>query len=143
MPYLDTDRDMFRAFREMDRDGPIHMLNLVRLRDAAIYPDESGHGPATGAEAYAAYGRESAPIMEKVGGKVVWRGAMELMLIGPDDEEQWDHCFIVEYPSVDAFVAMVKDPDFQKAVIHRIAAVADSRLVRPKPQPVGANFADA
>ncbi|WP_121062101.1 DUF1330 domain-containing protein [Chachezhania antarctica] len=143
MPHLDTTREKFRAFRAFQRDGPINMLNLVRLRDQAIYPDDIGHGPVTGAEAYAAYGRESAPIMEKVGGRVVWRAAMELMLIGPDDDEQWDHMFIVEYPSVDAFVAMVKDPDYQNAVIHRIAAVADSRLVRTRPLSAGANFADA
>ncbi|WP_158964707.1 DUF1330 domain-containing protein [Chachezhania sediminis] len=142
MPHLDTTREKFRAFRDMDREGPVQMLNLVLLREVAEYPADSGHGPATGAEAYAAYGRHSAPVMERVGGRIVWRGAFELMLIGPDTGEAWDHCFIAEYPSVDAFVAMVKDPDYQKAVIHRKAAVADSRLIRTRPLATGGNFAD-
>ena len=129
--YLDPERAVFGQFRSMQRDGPVHMLNLVRLREQAIYPDGRA---ATGAEAYAAYGRESALVFHRVGGRIVWRGSFELMLIGPQDAEQWDLCFIAEYPSAAAFVEMVKDPDYQKAVVHRQAAVADSRLIRTFPR---------
>ncbi len=126
----------FRAFREDDRPGPIHMLNLVKLRDRAIYDDGR---EATGAEAYAAYGRESAPVFDRLGGRIVWRGRMEHMLIGPA-EEAWDLCFIAEYPSVAAFAEMIKDPEYRRAMVHRQAAVADSRLVRMAPQDPGAGF---
>ena len=61
------------------------------------------------------------------------------MLIGPQ-AEQWDLCFIAEYPSVDAFVAMIKDPEYREAMVHRQAAVKDSRLIRMEPQGEGANF---
>jgi hypothetical protein len=54
--YVDPTKEAFAAFRANDRPGPIHMLNLVRLRDQATYPDGR---EVTGAEAYAAYGRES------------------------------------------------------------------------------------
>ena len=64
----------------MTGPGPIHMLNLVRLRAQAAYPDGR---KATGAEAYAAYGRESGPVFERLGGRIVWQGRFELMLIGP------------------------------------------------------------
>jgi uncharacterized protein (DUF1330 family) len=63
------------------------------------------------------------------------------MLIGPE-AEAWDIAFIAEYPSVDAFVAMVRDPVYREAVKHRQAAVADSRLVRMKPLPSGAGFGE-
>ena len=43
------------------------------------------------------------PVFERLGGRLVWQGRFELMLIGPA-EERWDHCFIAEYPSVSAFV---------------------------------------
>ena len=102
------------------------MLNLVRFRAKAEYADGRD---ATGAEAYAAYGRESGPIFRGLGGKIIWSGDFRLMLIGPE-EEQWDACFIAEYPNADAFVSMVKNPDYQKAVIHRQAAVHTSRLIR-------------
>ena len=41
---------------------------------------------------------------------------------------------------LEAFVSMVKNPDYQKAVIHRQAAVRDSRLVRLSPKPAGDGF---
>jgi hypothetical protein len=56
------------------------MLNLVRLRDVAAYPDGRN---VSGAEAYAAYGRESAPVFLRLGGRIVWRGQFEHMLIDP------------------------------------------------------------
>jgi uncharacterized protein (DUF1330 family) len=64
------------------------------------------------------------------------------MLIGPADGENWDHVFIAEYPSVEAFVEMVRDPIYREAVKHRQAAVADSRLIRLKPLPPGRGFGE-
>lgn len=136
--YVDPTRETFGAFRRIERDGPVHMLNLVRLRDAAVYPDGR---QATGAEAYAAYGRESGPVFRRLGGRIIWTGSFELMLIGPE-AERWDRCFIAEYPSAAAFVEMVKDPEYQNAVVHRQAAVLDSRLVRLNPGAPGAGFGE-
>jgi uncharacterized protein (DUF1330 family) len=51
-------------------------------------------------------------------------------------------CFVAEYPSADAFIAMLRDPEYRAAVIHRQAAVADSRLVRLRPQTAGAAFGE-
>lgn len=132
------DKARFEAFKGIERDGPIHMLNLVRLRDHAVYEDGR---QATGAEAYAAYGRESKPVLDRVGGRIVWRGGMELMLIGPQDEV-WDLCFIAEYPSGQAFIDMIYDPEYRKAMVHRQAGCLDSRLVRMAPLDVGGNFAE-
>jgi uncharacterized protein (DUF1330 family) len=136
--YIDPTKETFASFRESDRPGPIHMLNLVKLRERAAYPDGRS---ATGAEAYAAYGRESGPVFTRLGGKVAWQGRFELMLIGPSDEH-WDHCFIAEYPDVAAFVEMIRDPVYREAVKHRQAAVADSRLIRLKPLAAGKTFGE-
>jgi uncharacterized protein (DUF1330 family) len=127
--YVDPIRARFGEFRGLAEEGPIHMLNLVRFRDRAAYPDGR---EASGEEAYAAYGRESGPIFRSVGGRIAWAGDFRLMLIGPQ-EESWDRCFIAEYPSGEAFVTMVKDPAYQSAVIHRQAAVLTSRLIRFNP----------
>ena len=134
--YIDPSKEAFASFRANDRAGPIHMLNLVRFRDKAAYPDGR---EATGAEAYAAYGRESYPVFSRLGGRIVWRGSFELTLIGPTDEK-WDECFIAEYPSVAAFVEMIRDPVYREAVKHRQAAVLDSRLIRLAPAETGAGF---
>jgi len=134
--FIDPTREAFAAFRTADRAGPIHMLNLVRLRERAAYPDGRS---ASGAEAYAAYGRESLPIFSRLGGSIVWRGRFEMTLIGPADE-RWDLCFIAQYPNVAAFVEMIRDPVYREAVRHRQAAVADSRLIRLQPGAAGIGF---
>jgi len=136
--HVDPTRPQFAAFREVPRDGVIHMLNLVRFRDRAAYPDGR---EATGAEAYRAYARESAPVFRRVGGRQFWLGRFEHMLIGPEDE-RWDAVFIAEYPSTAAFVEMVRDPVYREAVKHRQAAVATSRLIRLEPRPSGAGFGE-
>jgi uncharacterized protein (DUF1330 family) len=136
--YIDPTKETFAAFRENDRRGPIHMLNLVRLNAQAKYPDGR---EASGAEAYASYGRESGPVFTRLGGRIVWQGKFELMLIGPGTE-RWDLCFIAEYPSVGAFVEMIRDPVYREAVKHRQAAVEDSRLIRLAPLAAGKNFGE-
>ena len=137
--HVDPTKETFAAFRENDRLGSIHMLNLIRFRERAAYSDMRN---ATGADAYAAYGRGSYPVFSRLGGRIVWRGRFELMLIGPSDE-RWDECFIAEYPSVVAFVAMLRDPIYREAVKHRQAAVLDSRLIRLEPSKVGTGFGSA
>ena len=134
--YIDPTKETFGIFRNNDRPGPIQMLNLVRFRDRAEYPDGRA---LSGAEAYAAYGKESGPVFARLGGTIVWRGNFELMLIGPETEN-WDECFIAQYPSVAAFVEMVRDPVYREGVKHRQAAVADSRLVKLAPSDSGAGF---
>lgn len=137
MPHTSFTREGFAEFRANDRPGPIHMLNLVLLRDKAVYEDGQ---EVSGAEAYAAYGRLSEPVLARVGGRIVWRGMMEQMLIGPQDKS-WDLCFIAEYPRPESFAEMLKDPEYREAMAHRQAAVLDSRLIRMAPLPVGEGFA--
>jgi len=139
--YVDPTREAFRTFRSLPSRGPIHMLNLVRLWETARYPaGHTLHGQSlTGLEAYQSYGRESRAIFTDVGGRIAYSAEFEYTLIGPDSEH-WDIVFIAEYPSGEAFVSMVKNPDYQKAVIHRQAAVRDSRLVRLSPKLAGDGF---
>jgi uncharacterized protein (DUF1330 family) len=139
--YIDPSREHFKAFKDLPRDTPIHMLNLIRLGESVNYP-EGFDGPqaADCAAAYAAYGEHSGPIFRRVGGQIIWRGQPETLVIGPQDE-RWDLAFIAVYPNAGAFLEMVTDPVYQtEAVPHRQAAVADSRLIRHLPLDGGAGF---
>ena len=129
--FIDPNRRQFDAFKDLDRETELNMINLVKFNDLANYPGdhELARDGLTGAEAYGLYGKESGPVLAKVGGNILWRGKFELTLIGPD-EETWDATFIARYPNAHAFLAMVSDPDYQKAVVHRQAAVKTSRLIR-------------
>lgn len=140
--HLDPTRAQFEAFKGLDRSTPINMVNLVKLNDLANYPGdhELARDGLTGAEAYANYGRETGPILAGVGGSILWRGRFEATLIGPQDED-WDVMFIAAYPSANAFLAMITDPEYQKAVVHRQAAVATSRLIRSAPLTLTDGFA--
>lgn len=136
--FIDPTRESFAAFKALPRDTPIHMLNLLRFRAQAAYPADHAFASRglTGAEAYAEYGRSSAPAFARVGGQIVWRGRMEAMVIGPDDK-QWEAAFIAAYPNAGAFLAMVTDPEYKLAVVHRQAAVLTSRLIRFAPLAAG------
>ena len=123
--HIDPTPEQFAAFKSLDREKPLNMLNLVKLKDQADYADGRG---GTGADAYKTYGKESGPIFAGVGGEIIWRGTPKAMMIGPTDED-WDVAFIARYPSLNAFLAMVMDPAYQAIVFHRQAAVADSRLL--------------
>ena len=139
--HIDPTREQLEVFKGLDRDHPIEMLNLVRLRDRADYPE--GHVLAdqnlTGAQAYAHYGKDTSPILEKVGGSILWRGGFQSVLIGPADEA-WDQVFIARYPTAHAFLQMVTDPDYRLAVVHRQAGVLTSRLIRCAPSDTGTSF---
>jgi uncharacterized protein (DUF1330 family) len=131
--HIDPSKEQFAVFKDLPREGAIHMLNLIRLRAQAAYADGRA---ATGLEAYRAYGRETMPIIQRLGAKQFWVGKFEQTLIGPA-EERWDVVFIMEYPSADAMIAMLRDPEYRQAVVHRQAAVEDSRLVRLRPSHAG------
>lgn len=141
MGHVDPERPQFGLFKGLDRDHPIDMLNLVRLRESAAYSEShalAGKG-LTGAEAYRRYGEGTEAILRRIGARILWRGEMQAMLIGPSTEA-WDHCFIARYPSAHAFLDMVTDEGYREAVIHRQAAVRTSRLIRCKPAETGEAF---
>lgn len=136
--HIDPSKEQFAVFKELPRQGTIHMLNLVRLRTRAVYPDGR---ECSGLDAYKAYGRETAEVFKRVGGRQYWIGRFEHTLIGPQDE-RWDIVFIAEYPNADAFIEMLRDPVYREAVRHRQAAVEDSRLIRIRPGLPGAGFGE-
>lgn len=141
MSFIDPSPANFQALKDLPRDTPINMLNLLRYRDLAHYPADHEHAGKgwSGRQAYAEYGRTSGPIFRRLGGTIIWRGRFETMVTGPDGE-RWDDGFIAQYPDAGAFFAMIKDPDYALAVIHRTAALSDSRLVRFAPGEAGEGF---
>ena len=129
--YIDPSRENFQAFKDLPRDTPIQMLNLIKLRDMAEYPEgHPNHGKGlSGAEAYAIYKAGFQELVAESGAAMIWHPAMECVVTGPAGE--WDEIFVMGYPNSGAFMAMVKNEDYARDVLpHRTAAVADSRLIR-------------
>ncbi len=141
--FIDPSPANFAAFKDLPRDEPIHMLNLLCYRELAEYPEgHEHHGNGwSGRRAYQEYGKTSGPIFQRVGGEIVWRGAFQTMVTGPEpDEKLWHDAFVAQYPNAGAFFEMIKDPAYQQAVVNRTAALKDSRLMRFKPGASGEGF---
>lgn len=132
--YIDPTREAFDLFKSLPRDVPINMLNLLKFNELAQYPADHPNADQqwSGPRAYEEYGKTSGPIFQRVGGSIIWRGKMEAMVIGPADRH-WDMAFIARYPDSGAFLEMVTDPEYRKAVVNRKAAVKTSRLIRFNP----------
>ena len=139
--YIDPTKTGFQAFKELARDEPIEMLNLLLFREKAEYPEGHEHAGKgwSGRRAYEEYGKTSGPIFRRVGGSIVWRGTFQAMVTGPENRE-WHDGFVARYPNSAAFFEMIKDPAYQLAVANRTAALVDSRLIRFKPGAAGDGF---
>jgi len=129
--YVDPSRENWQTFKDLPRDRPIHMLNLIKFRALADYPeDHPNHGKGlTGREAYDIYRESFQRLVADDGAAMVWEAPMECVVTGPEGE--WDEAFVMGYPDSGAFMAMVKNAEYIRDVVpHRTAAIADSRLIR-------------
>jgi uncharacterized protein (DUF1330 family) len=111
---------------QLPQDQPVVMLNLLRYREQALYDD--GHTDGSGRDAYARYGAQVFPLLQRAGAQVIYGARAIAALIAPDDET-WDDILLVRYPSVAAFRQMVTSAEYQQVTRHRTAALLDSRLI--------------
>ena len=120
------------ALEGLEDDGPLVMINLLRYRGQAAYPDGFAAEPCSGREADQRYGAVATRTVAEVGGSLVWLGAVRATVIAPE-HETWDDAVLVQYPSRKAFLDMIARADYQAAAPHRTAALADSRLIACRP----------
>ncbi len=119
------------AFFGGEEDGPFVMVNLLKFKPRAEYADGSD-AHLTGREAYARYGAEVAKLVEALGGKIRYSGAVTGLLIG-EVEELWDMVALAEYPSLAAFREMAMSPAMHAIEHHRKAGLAGQLNIRTKP----------
>lgn len=105
------------------RNDPFIAMNLLKYRKEALYPEGSGEPSCTGKEAYGRYGAVAVRTFVSLGGRILVSGAVEGLFIGEIEEGDWDDMVAVWYPSRRAFEAMVADPEYNKAHIHRRAGL--------------------
>lgn len=105
---------------------PVVMLNMLRFREIAAYPD--GKPTISGRQAYAKYNQGASKLVAQHGGSLVWFGQARGAVIGPPDEN-WDRIFLVRYPSIEKFIEMIASAAYREIVVHRSSALKDSRLI--------------
>ena len=101
--------DQFQALAAAPDEGPVVMLNLLKFKEG-------------GADTYLRYGDAAIGMVEERGGRVLWSGRAEQVLIG-DPAADWDVVVLVEYPSRAAFVEMVSSPEYLEAHADREAGL--------------------
>ncbi|MGD9664647.1 MAG: DUF1330 domain-containing protein [Novosphingobium sp.] len=134
MRTVEADLESWRALLDgLPAETPIFMLNLLKFRDVADYGDNpQGFGPCSGHDAYfARYAPVATKRVQELGGEVVWAGEALASFIAPPEEE-WDTMLLVRYPDKAAFLALAETPEYQDVLVHRTAALLDSRLIAHK-----------
>ena len=113
--------ERMKEFFGGEEDGPFVMVNLLKFKTSAEYPD-GRETELSGAEAYAIYARGVFPLVEKHGGRPVFDGTVTGLMLG-EVENNWDMVALVEYPSLKAFRAMIMSPEYQQIAVHRTAGL--------------------
>jgi len=103
-------------------DAPVVMVNLLKFREKAQYAD-GRETSLSGRDAYQLYASEMRKRVEGAGGRFIFGGSVEGLLLG-DVEEAWDAVGLVEYPSPKTLVTIASSPDFGEIEVHREAGLA-------------------
>ncbi len=100
--------------------GRVVMLNLLKFRAGG------------GSKEYGSYGDTVRTMVEKQGGRLIYSGRCDQVLIG-DDNNEWDAIAVVEYPSRAAFLEMVSQPEYERAHEHREAGLDRTVVIATTP----------
>ena len=95
------------GLKELEHQGPIVMVNLMRFRERSLDGDGSGW------DAYLRYSALTVPMIKARGGTLLWTGNAKAVALGRQDGNQWDYVALVYYPSVAAFIDMMTSADYE------------------------------
>jgi uncharacterized protein (DUF1330 family) len=125
---ITPNREQFQELASAPDDGAVVMLNLLKFKTSA-----DDDADKSGEEEYRAYGDAAVAMIEQRGGRVIWAGRADQILIG-DPAEDWDTVLLVEYPSRAAFIDMVAQPEYQDAHKHRESGLERTVVVACTPR---------
>lgn len=111
--------------------GPVDMLNLVRLREVADYsgsPELAPSEPISGRAAFDLYIQHTLLFLRGSGGELLYLGAGGPYLVG-SPRQGWDLTMLVRQTSIESFLGFTMNHAYLAGVVHRTAAVMDSRIL--------------
>lgn len=119
---MPADPKRIAALQEPGPPGPIVMVNLLKFRERAQYPDgRDAH--LSGREAYMRYGEAVTKLLPRFGGRALFAGDVSFLALG-EVEDLWDEVALAEYPNRGALWAMSISPEWQAIAVHREAGLA-------------------
>jgi uncharacterized protein (DUF1330 family) len=122
MSAIKPNKSQFIELMEAPDEGPVVMLNLLKFK---VQADGAA---GSGASEYGKYGEAAVQMIEARGGKVLWMGRADQILIG-DIDQDWDSVALVQYPSRKDFIEMVSTPEYETAHEHRESGLERTMLI--------------
>lgn len=132
MPAFVATSEQFKAMRDDPHTGPIVMVNLLKFKEKATYPDdaEEAEENLTGEQAYRRYMQGLVELSKQIGSEVIHSGTIGRFFIGEGD---WDRILIVRYPSRAKFIEMVTSDHYKEVHRHREAGLLHQDLIETRP----------
>jgi uncharacterized protein (DUF1330 family) len=126
---INPDEQQLRALLASGEDGPLQFVNLLSYHSDARYPEghELARAGLSGADAYGRYGAVALDHVVRRGGTLILYNDVLQVLIGRT--RPWDQIAIMQYPGKDAFVDMIRDPEYQAGLVHRDAGLAETAIL--------------
>ena len=113
-------------------DTPVVMVNLLTFKNEATDQDAG----VSGQEAYGRYATEMRTFVESKGGRFIWSGRVDSMVIGESDDEI--HVVaLVEYPSRAAFLEIMSSDHVSEIGEHRAAGLESQWLIATTESRIG------
>jgi uncharacterized protein (DUF1330 family) len=113
-----------KGLKELEHQGPVVMVNLMRFHERSLDGDGSGW------DAYLRYSALTVPMIKARGGTLLWTGDAKAVALGEQDGNQWDYLALVYYPSVAAFLDMMTSADYEsRCDPHRRNGCADHVII--------------
>jgi uncharacterized protein (DUF1330 family) len=114
---LEPTPEQFAALAARPPHAPVVMVNLLTFKVDG------------GRENYVRYAQAVVPHLQRVGATVHYAGTAPTVVIGNGERPGWDAILIAEYPTPQAFIDMVTDPDYAKVHELRAAALQHGDLI--------------
>ncbi len=105
-------------------DQPVVMINLLKFKPRA----DAGEGDASGQEAYGRYAVRMREIVESQGGRFIWAGRIDSMVIGEEDPG-FQVAALVEYPSRQKFLEIAGSARVREIGAHRSGGLESQWLL--------------
>ncbi|MEM7440548.1 MAG: hypothetical protein AAF393_13185 [Pseudomonadota bacterium] len=122
--------ETFEAFLRSDDGRPFVMINLMEIRDVAVYPDGSETDRYSGAQADAAYGQSVLPLLLARGSYPIANATRSFTILNSLGSEAgaFDVAAIVRYRSRRDLLSMISSEAFLEAEVHKWASLENSLL---------------
>jgi uncharacterized protein (DUF1330 family) len=128
MSGIRPNKEQFLELMNAPDEGPVVMLNLLKFKAS------TGGGTSGGASEYGKYGDAVVEMVEARGGKILWLGRADQVLIGEAAAHEWDSVVLVQYPSRKAFIEMVTTSEYEKAHEHRDSGLERTVVIACTPR---------